>query len=375
MSKRRRARSAPQTQTAPNRRRIPPRFLLVLALVLGLGILIALALTARPGRLRAQAESAQAANDFTRALDAWRSYHRAAYGDAASWRSRARVCLALSRAAEADLCWERASILEPAHPLAWLARLERLRALELPIESEALARQALPRIEPGSRVLVLKALTLTLLADLPTDDQARDLLARWSTADPNDFAAEVALIRRQTALPRAEDPDVPTRLARLETLVARHPTDLAAREAWIEALDQAGEIERGRAALDGWPETVRDDPRYLRLRGGWDQDYDNRPEAAARAFRAALKAFPHDWRTWYRLARVERTLKHPELSDEAVRQVRRLREVLEPVALRHRLEADFAKLDAPESRADLADLAKAARLRGLAELWRAETHY
>ena len=78
----------------------------------------------------------------------------------------------------------------------------------------------------------------------------------------------------------------------------------------VTALADAGEPDRGRVFLEGWPAAMRD-ARYWRLRGRWDLEYDHRPDQAIPAFRAALEVLPHDWRTHYRLARA---LRDPEPS-------------------------------------------------------------
>ena len=56
----------------------------------------------------------------------------------------------------------------------------------------------------------------------------------------------------------------------------------------MTSLADAGELDRGRAVLDAWPESDRD-ARYWRLRGRWELEYEHRPEQAANAFQTALE--------------------------------------------------------------------------------------
>ena len=125
---------------------------------------------------------------------------------------------------------------------------------------------------------------------------------RWVNADSADVDAQIALWQRMAAEPNAADPDRPSLLAALESLLAKHPNHLGTREALVTALADAGEPDRGRALLDTWPESTRD-ARYWRLRGRWNLEYDHHPDQAAAAFQTALVELRQDWRSWYRLAR------------------------------------------------------------------------
>ena len=145
------------------------------------------------------------------------------------------------------------------------------------------------------------------------------------------------------------------------------------REALATALADAGEPDRGRVVLDGWPgrESARD-ARYWRLRGRWDLEYDHRPERAVDACRKSVAELPQDWRSWSRLARALRMLDRDAEALQAAETVRRIREVLDPLTLGPRLDAAFAHRDDPAALRDLADLAGRAGLTRLADAWCAE---
>jgi tetratricopeptide (TPR) repeat protein len=220
-----------------------------------------------------------------------------------------------------------------------------MRVEDRPLDAERVVWESYDRVPAGSRREVLRALTLALLADVP-DETARSALARWIAADPADVEARVALSRRVAAQPRAGDPDRRARLAELEVLLAEHPEQLGARDALVSALADAGEVDRGRALLDAWPgpESGRD-ARYWRLRGRWELEYDGHPDRAEAALHRALEAEPHDWRTWYRLARALRQLGRDAEARRAAEAVGRIREALEPAALGPRLDDDLREFD------------------------------
>jgi tetratricopeptide (TPR) repeat protein len=215
---------------------------------------------------------------------------------------------------------------------------------------------------------LLRELTLCLLADLP-DEAVRSMLKHWVEADRTDVDAQIAHWRRIAASPLASDPDRPTILAAIESLLSSHPDHIGARETLVAALADAGDPERGRALLDAWPEASRD-ARYWRLRGRWDLEYDQRPEQAVTAFQAALVSVPQDWRTWYRLARALRMLGRRDDSRKAAEAVSRIREILDPRTLGPRLDAAVNHLDHSASLKDLALLCDQAGLTRLADAWR-----
>jgi tetratricopeptide (TPR) repeat protein len=179
------------------------------------------------------------------------------------------------------------------------------------------------------------------------------------------------LLSRIATQPRGGDPDRSSRMATLSSLLEQHPDHLAAREALVTSLADAGEFDRGREVLDHWPAHSRD-ARYHRLRGRWDLDYDHKPDEAIDAFRRALIDQPHDWRTHYRLSRTLSTLGQTDEARREADKVARLRESLEPANLGHRLATDFEHLDDPKSRLDLAALCASVGLDRLAEAWRQE---
>jgi tetratricopeptide (TPR) repeat protein len=352
-----------------------------------------------PARLRAEAESAARAGDWNRALRSWRALNATDAARGATHLGEAQACLALGRAAQAERSLRRAVAADPADPEAWLLLLKILQVEDRTLDAQRLGWEAYERVRPAAaaRRAILGELTLALLADLVDDqvrttlkrrlgadvmtavvalpdDRVRSTLKRWMDADADDVDARVAFWQRIAAQPRADDPDRESRLTALEALVADHPDHLGAREALVTALADAGEPDRGRAVLDGWPgsESTRD-ARYWRLRGRWELEYDHRPDRAAAAFQNALVDLPQDWRSWSRLARALWMLGRNDQALQAAAAVRRIREVLDPIALGPRLDAAFGHLDDPAALRDLADLGNRVGLTRLAGAWITES--
>ncbi len=282
--------------------------------------------------------------------------------------NEARKALENGQAARAERALMRTIQLEPGDPEPWLLLLELLRVEDRQIEAQEIGWNAYRAVRGPSQRLVLRAMTLALLADTP-EDLARSTLARWSDADPSDIDARVALLQRIALSPRAGDPDRASRIRSLSTIVAEHPKHIGAYEALILALADSGEPDRGREVLNVWPSAGRD-ARYSRLKGRWDLEYDHQPAQAAKAFRDSLKVLPHDWRTRYRLARALRNAGHEDEAKQAAVDVEKLREALDPISLGRRLDKDLAALGDPKSRLDLADLCQRASLLRLAEAWK-----
>jgi len=325
-----------------------------------------------PGQLQNRAEAAARAGDWAAALANWRAVNATGSASSATYLSEARACLALGRAAQAERSLQRAIAADPSDLAPWRLLLKILRVEDRTFEAEQMGWRAYVQIRPNERPELLRELTLSLLADLP-DEILRTTLKRWVEADRTDVNAQVALWQRIAASPRAADPDRPTMLAALDSLLSGHPDHVGAREALVAALADAGEPERGRALLDGWPEVTRD-ARYWRLRGRWDLEYDRRPDQAAAAFQTALAAFPQDWRSWYRLARAQRMLGRDDDGRRAAESVNRIREILDPLTLGPRLDAAVNHLADPAALQDLALLCDRAGLKRLADAWRALAH-
>lgn len=305
-------------------------------------------------------------------LRAWRAFNATEAARAETHLAEARAALALGYAAQAERSLRRAIAADPAATEAWKLLLEILRVEDRSLDAQRVVWESYQRVPAGARRPVLRELTLALLADVP-DETARAALKRWIAADPVDVDAGVALLQRIADQPRAADPDRGSRLAELEQMVADHPDHLGARAALVAALADAGEPDRGRVVLDGWPgaETERD-ARFWRLRGRWELEYDGYPDRAAAAFRRALETMPQDWRSWSGLARALNRIGRADDARRAAESVSRIREALEPTALGTRLDADFRHLDDPQALRDLAALAAQAGLTRLADAWRAE---
>jgi tetratricopeptide (TPR) repeat protein len=324
----------------------------------------------RPRRLLEAAEAASIARDWPQAANLWNQINQAPGATARTLLAEARADLELDRAAGAAQALERASIADPTRPEVWRARLDLLRVLDRPLEALKLARKAEETVKASEIRPILASATLAALAELP-DDEARDRLNRWIKADPDDLDARVARLSRIGTNSHPGDPDRASRIAELAAILDREPGHLAAREALLVALADAGEPDRGRAILESWPEAARDAP-YFRLRGRWDLDYDHQPDRAAQAYARVLLDLPHDWKSHYGLARAYRALgREPEAQTEA-RAVARLRERLAPATLAPRLTGDLTRLDDPRALLDLAALSESVGLTWLAEAWARE---
>src|SRR5262249_34874469 len=86
-----------------------------LAIILGF-VLIGQVIPESPGGLRAAAEAAARAGDWTLALQRWRALNAAGAARAATHLGEARACLALGRAAQAERSLRRAIAVDPADP-------------------------------------------------------------------------------------------------------------------------------------------------------------------------------------------------------------------------------------------------------------------
>jgi thioredoxin-like negative regulator of GroEL len=342
------------------------------ALAVGVVGLMAVARSLSPGdrrELRARAEAAAQAGDWGTSLELWRRINASPEATGTTQLGEGRACLTLGRAAQAERALRKAAAASPGEPAAWLLLLEIFWVEDRPLDAFDLGWEALEYLAPEDRPALLRKLTLAALTDLP-DDLARDTLRRWIDADPEDVDARVALLRRVGAEPRSGDPDRQARIAELTGLLDRHPGHVGVREVLVTALADAGEPERGREYLDGWPADARDG-RYWRLRGRWDLEYDHRADPAVTAFRAALESFPQDWRTHYRLARALQILNRPDEARQEAEAVGRIRELLDPLTLGPKLDAAFAHLGEPAAAGTLAELCGRVGLTRLADAWRA----
>ncbi len=339
------------------------------AMALGVWLVISFR-TEPPERLREQALEAGRSGDWSKALGLWQRLDQLGAADVGSLLSEARAAEALGQTELARTALRRACSLDPGRPEPWLARLEGLRVEDRPIEARTLAWQAFDAVSPKARRLILRALTLSLLADVPAD-VARERLERRLEADPRDLDALAALARRQANEPMAEDPPLPDRVKALQAALKDDPRHVGVREALVQDLAIQGSPELGRAVLDAWPEDQRD-ARYFRLRGRWDLEYDARPDLAVELFRRSLETLPHDWKTRYRLARALFALNQTDASRQAAEAVGRLREALAPAPLGRRLAEDLGHLDDADSLDDLADLCTSVGLTRLAEAWHTE---
>jgi tetratricopeptide (TPR) repeat protein len=347
-------------------------------LLLGAGVvagLVGLSLTVRliggsRETLRSRAEAAARTGDWATTLKIWREINSTDAANGLSHLGEARAALALGRAFQSERALRRSVLADPENIEPWQLLLQILRVEDRTLDASRTGWEAYERVRPDSRPAVLRELTLALLAELP-DDDVRRTLHRWIDADINDLDARIALFEQIAIQPRAGDPDRETLLEELETIVAAHPEHVAAREALVTALADAGEPERGRVILGDWPSSSRDS-RYWRLRGRWDLEYENRPEEAAAAFRTVLKEMPQDWRTWYRLARALRILRRGEESRQAAETVSRIRGALDPLLLRPLLDESLGHLSEPAAIEQIAGLCKRVGLARLGEAWHGE---
>ncbi len=301
------------------------------------------------------------------ASEVWGRLNRSGDGDALSELAEARDRLAQGQAARAEAALRRSRGLDPAAPEPHLLLLELLRLEGRVVEARTVADEALAAVSLADLREVARSATLALLVPAP-EDLARETLARWIAADPDDLDARAALARRLDAMPRPGDPDASARLRALESQLSRHPEHANTREALLLALAGAGEPEQGRILLDQWPEASRD-ARFQRLQGRWALEHDHHSADAVAPFQNALRTLPQDWPTRARLARA---LRARGLDDPARQEAARVvdqREALDPEPLAQRVSHDFAHPDAPASLDDLADLCRHAGLDRLAQAW------
>jgi thioredoxin-like negative regulator of GroEL len=323
-----------------------------------------------PIRLLERAEAASQDHSWHTALRYWRAVNNTKAAGSTTYLGEAKVCLALGYARQAERNLRRAIVADQANAEAWRLLLEILRVEERIVEAQALGWEAYNQLHDRSRPDLLRELTLGALAELP-DELARTTLQRWVDADQADIDARVALIERMAAQPRASDPDRPVLLAQLEHILAEHPEHIGARAALVSGLADSGEFKHGRTVLEDWPKSLHD-ARYWRLLGRWELEYDHRPDRAAIAFQNTLNDLPQDWQTWYRLARARRIVGQYTASNQAAETVQRIREALDPLVLRPRLNNAFDHLDDLTSINVLAGICEQVGLHRLATAWRAE---
>ena len=317
--------------------------------------------TDSPTVLRKKAEAAARAGNWRMALQYWKAINANGTTQVFSYLGEARAYLALGQAAQAESVLHRAIAVGPLDPEPWQLLLQILFIEDRTLEAQRLGWKAYASIRSEARPALLRTLTFGLLTDLP-NDQIRMILQQWINADPDDLNAQIALWHSITLQPRATDPDRPTVLAALETLLVKHPDHMAAREVLITALADAGEPDRGRTLLETWPQSIQD-ARYWRLRGRWDLEYDHHPQHAVAALQKALVDLPQDWRSWYRLARALHIVGRDSESKKATEAVSRIREVLDPLVLEPAAAAAFDHLTDPAALHDLANLCSQAGLR------------
>jgi tetratricopeptide (TPR) repeat protein len=323
-----------------------------------------------PEQLVSRAEAASRSGNWALALRYWRMVNATTAAGSTTYLQEARACLALSRAAQAERSLRRAIADDASGSEPWRLLLEILRVEDRRVEAQRLGWEGYDQVKAHERSTLLRELTLALLADLP-DELVRSTLHRWVAADSTDIDARAALLQRIAAQPRAADPDRPALLAAMETILTEHPDHVGAREALVSALADSGELDRGRSILGAWPESSRD-ARYWRLRGRWELEYDHRADQALAALRTALFELPHDWQSWYRLARAFHSLRLGRESTEAAETTSRIREVLDPLTLGPRLDSTLDHLDDPAACAQLASICERAGLNRLAAAWRAQ---
>ena len=338
--------------------------------LLFLGMWITWATMDSPASLISQAEASSRAGNWTSALKYWRLINATAAARSTTYLGEAQACLVLNRAAQAEHCLRKAIASDATDAEPWRLLLEILHVEDRIVEAQRLGWKGYEQVRGSEKQSLLRELTLGLLVELP-DELVRSTLRRWIDADNTDLDAQVALYQRIATQPRPNDPDRPSVVATMETILAEHPDHVGAREALVSAFADSGEPDRGRTVLDAWPESTRD-ARYWRLRGRWLLEYDHRPDQAVTALQTAVLELPQDWRSWYRLARIFHILGHHQESTQAAESMSRIREVLDPLTLGPRLDNAFEHLDKPNACAELAAICDRAGLNRLAAAWRAE---
>jgi predicted Zn-dependent protease len=319
-----------------------------------------------------QAEAASQTGDWDTALQRWRALNHTKAARSTTYLGEARACLALGRAAQAEQSIRRAIAADPKDAHGWQLLLEILRVEDRLTEMQREGWHAYDQVRPEGRRLLLREVTLGLLSELP-NELVRSTLERWVTADPDDIDAHIALIQRIATQPRVTDPDRSLLLLKLERILQEHPENVSAREALVATLADSGEPDRGHTVLNEWPDRGRD-ARYWRLRGRWELEYEHHAGIAVVSLRRALLELPHDWRSWYRLARGLHSLGREQEASQAAEAVRRIRAVLDPRLLGPQLDATFNHLDDSAALTGLARICRQVGLGRLADAWQTEAN-
>ena len=185
-----------------------------------------------PARLISQAEAASREGNWESALRFWRSVNATSAARGSTYLEEARACLALSQAAQAERSLRQAIAADPSSLEPWRLLLEILHVEDRIVEVQRLGWEGYDQLRIGERPILLRELTLALLADLP-DELVRATLHRWVAADDTDIDARVAMLQRIATQPRAADPERSTLLAAMEAILNDHPAHVGDERLWL----------------------------------------------------------------------------------------------------------------------------------------------
>jgi len=214
----------------------------------------------------------------------------------------------VARARDAEAAWKTCLVDDPLHPvppqlLHGAAReLVVLSILEGRLDQ---ARETLWRAydaaTPAERPGVL-AMRLRAELERVAHDEAVAKLRDYVAADPEDWDARRALALEELATGDAVAAD-----RDIEACLRARPDDPLSWRARLEILDQRGDADGSRAAVDRLPPTTGDDARIWRYRGVVRQSSGDFP-GAFEAFRRSDQFAPNDAETLYKLGLAEQRL-------------------------------------------------------------------
>lgn len=259
---------------------------------------------------------------------------------AATARTRAAeiLLMGMRRAAQAEAMLNRAIACDPQsldarRLLLYLCRLEDRQA-----DARELVWQTYELADASMRHRTLATWFLIEFAQFKVQD-AYPTLRQFAYNDALDVDAQVAL----AGLLHRES-NVDTALHKLQGLNLP-PTHLQGRSLLARCCFDLGDAEKGRAILDEWPQTSRDDLRYLFLRGVDFQVHQHAPDKAIDAFRQVLAVQPEDWQARHRLALCLRLVGRTQEAEREEKETARIQQVVTNEKVKELIEEVIPRLE------------------------------
>ncbi len=221
------------------------------------------------------------------------------------------LCECLGRLDEAEAAWRESIRLDPTanEPSRRLIEL-----LTIQGRTPAIRDLAMRQYRAGRNVHArLQALLTLVRVDVhhPASVEVIRRLTPIVRENPREFYSALALGR---ALAREGQPDLGQTY--LRAAFAEHPDNAEAADAFLSALEDAGQVDAVEELLQSL--RLKTDPTtesLLARHRGWVALERNRPADAARDFQIALRSTPDDPRLRYRLGRALRLANDPSARD------------------------------------------------------------